>query len=278
MSEAPPYGVGLRAQHYDAWLASPPPVALVEVIIENVLGRGGRPRAVLDRLASRQRLAFHGLSLSLAGPDRLSRELLDGWRALDRDYHPDFIGDHLCFSRVDAHQGHDLWPVPRTEAMLRHVVDRVRAVQDVLGRQITVENVSAYVELDEAQLSPAEFLGRLAVEADCGVLLDVNNLMVEQHNFGHDAREVLAALAPERVAYFHIADYSELTMGPDQVLAFDDHSGPPRPGTRQLWARAVARYVTPPVTVLEWDTQTPHALSEYVEAARLAAAPAPVSV
>lgn len=258
--------------HYDAWLRAPlsslPATSLIEVITENVAGRGGRPQMILDRLASERRLAFHGLSLSLAGPSPLSRELLHTWRELDRRYQPAFIGDHLCFSEVDGHRGHDLWPVPRTDDVLRTTIDRVRAVQDTLGRQITVENVSAYVEWDRPQMSPAEFVHRLVEEADCLLLLDVNNLAVEAHNFGHDPLAFVDAIAPGRVAYLHAADYSEIELEPGKRLAFDDHCGMPRPQTREILRHALARHATPPPVVLEWDTGTPATLEAYAASAR----------
>ncbi len=265
-------GLGLRTAHYDAWLHGPssswPETSLIEVITENVAGRGGRPQMILERLASERRLAFHGLSLSLAGPGPLSRELLELWRALDRRYQPAFIGDHLCFSEVDGHRGHDLWPAPRTEDVLRTAIARVRVAQDVLGRRITVENVSAYVEWARSEMSPAEFVHRLVEEADCLLLLDVNNLAVEAHNFGHDPRAFIDAIPPARVAYLHVADYSEVELEPGKRIAFDDHCGPPRRETRALMRYALARHATPPPVVLEWDGGTPDDLEAYAASAR----------
>ena len=139
-------GIGLRTPHYDAWLsgvARPPRV--VEAITENVIGRGGRPRALLDRIRRDSDLFLHGVSLSIGSTDALDQDYLAALRSLIERVEPRFISDHICFGRVAGIHGHDLWPLPLTEASLAHVVARVDRVQTFLGRRIPLENVSSYL-------------------------------------------------------------------------------------------------------------------------------------
>ncbi len=150
--------------------------------------------------------------------------------------------------------------------MVKHIVERVRAVQDALGRAITLENVSAYVEARSNEMSTCEFLARVALEADCLILLDVNNLAVEEYNFGAALVGSLEALPLERIAYLHAADYSELRVEDAGVIAFDDHVGLPRQATLD-GLRAVTRRRQVPVA-LEWDNGVPTSLADYLGAAR----------
>ncbi len=255
-------GIGLRTPHYDAWLsgvARPPRV--VEAITENVIGRGGRPRALLDRIRRDSDLFLHGVSLSIGSTDALDQDYLAALRSLIERVEPRFVSDHICFGRVAGIHGHDLWPLPLTEASLAHVVARVDRVQTFLGRRIALENVSSYLRGTGDTMAEADFVSELAAQADCLLLVDVNNIRVSAHNHGFDAREYLATISEERVAYMHVAGHS-LRDG----YRFDDHASLPDAEVRALLGEAFARFTDVPC-IFEWDENFPD-LDGYLEAAR----------
>ena len=259
------FGAGLRAEHYDDVLSGPPEVEWFEASSENYMETGGRPLAVLESVRRDYPVALHGVSLSIGGADRLDVDYLDALAALVERIEPAIVSDHLCWSSVGGRQLFDLLPLPLTEEVLEHVVSRVRQVQDRLGRRILLENPSTYLAWKGTNIPEAEFLTELAERADCGLLLDVNNVHVTCTNMGLDPFAYIDAIAPDRVGQMHLAGFEEM----DGYL-FDTHS---RPVSEEVWAlyrHAVAR-IGPCTTMVEWDADIPSwsRLVEEVDRARL---------
>ena len=250
-------GVGLRTDHYDAWLTDTFRATFVEGISENFLARGGRPRAVLEHVRRDAELALHGVSLSIGSVDELDRSYLRELRELVRTFEPRFVSDHLSFGSAHGVFGHDLWPLPRTEETLAHVVGRVRAVQDILGRQIALENVSSYLRYAHDTLDEATFFQEVASRADCLLLLDVNNVVVSAHNHGFDSRTYIETISQKHVAYMHVAGHSQRNG-----YRFDDHASVPDDEVRSLLGVARRRFEHAPC-IFEWDENVP-TLREYL--------------
>src|SRR6202142_2828084 len=187
MAEEFPYlghGIGLRPPHYAEVVQSLPPVDWFEVITENFMVAGGNRRRVLRQVRARYPIVLHGVSLSIGSVDPIDEADLAGLAALAAETEPAWISDHLCWSSFGGHTGHDLWPLPFTEEALGHVARRVEAVQERLRRRILIENVSSYAEFAHSTLPEWEFLAEVARRADCGLLLDVNNVFFRARNPG----------------------------------------------------------------------------------------------
>jgi len=217
------FGLGLRVDHYEAILAGHPPVDWFEVLTENYLVPGGRPLYYLMRIRERYPLAMHGVSLSIGSTAPLDREYLRQVKALAQRLEPAWISDHLCWTGVAGRNTHDLLPLPYTEEALANVVARVRAVQDILGRRILLENVSSYVAFRDSCLTEWQFLSEIATGADCLILLDVNNIYVSAVNYGFDALEYLNAIPAGRVQQIHLAGHE--SHG-DYLVDTHDHPVP----------------------------------------------------
>lgn len=259
-------GIGLRSPHYRELCEAPGAVAGVdwlELITENFLCPGGRPRQVLRAVQARYPLALHGVALSLGSVDPLNPDYLRRLRNLVNEVQPALVSDHLCWGSHGGHYAHDLLPLPFTEEALAHVAARVGRVQELLGRRILIENVSSYLTFTHSHLTEWEFLSELCARADCLLLLDVNNVFVNAHNHGFDARDFLRGVPPERVAQIHLAGHR--TRGP---LLLDTHDQPIREEVWALYREAIAR-CGPVPTLVEWDDHIP-ALEQLVAVARRA--------
>ena len=244
-------GLGLRREHYRHVIETKPDVGWFEVISENFMVAGGNPRHVLEEVRRDYPVVLHGVSLSIASTDPLDEGHLDGLAALARDVEPAWISDHLCWGTAHGVNAHDLLPVPYTEEALTHVARRVEAVQERLGRRILLENPSSYLRFRHADMEEHEFLAELARRADCGILLDVNNVFVSAHNHGFDVRVYLAAMPAERVGQVHLAGHTE-----EGALLIDTHDGYVRPEVWRLYAEATERFGAR-ATMIEWDAQVP---------------------
>lgn len=245
-------GLGLRTPHFSrAASGDCAGVDWFEVITENVMVAGGNPRRVLRAAREHRPIVLHGVSLSIASTDPLDAAYLDRLAQLCAEVQPALVSDHLCWTSLGGHNTHDLLPVPYTQEALSHVVARVGRVQDRLGRRIVLENPSSYAVFANAELGEAEFLVEVAQRADCGILLDVNNVYVSCANHGLDARAYLAAIPVERVAYMHVAGHT--TNGP---LLIDTHD---QPVCANVWSlHAIARLRFPDAgTCLERDDNIP---------------------
>ncbi len=256
--------MGLRAPHYAAVLEERPAVGWFEVISENFLVRGGNPRRVLREVRERWPVVLHGVSLSLGSTDPLDENYLHALDALAREVEPAWVSDHLCWSSVGGHYAHDLLPLPYTEEALAHVAARVARVQERLGRRILVENVSSYLTFAHSTMPEWEFLAALCERADCGLLLDVNNIFVSAHNHGFDARAFLDGIPRERVGQLHLAGHSE-----QGALKIDTHD---HPVCDEVWAlyRAAVRRFGEVATLIEWDAEIPPLARLLEESARAA--------
>ena len=244
-------GVGLRAVHYPHLLREQPDVDWFEIISENYMDSRGRPRHVLERIASRYPVVMHGVSLSIGSTDSLDFEYLAKLKALARDIRPAWISDHVCWTGVAGRNTHDLLPLPLTEGSLRHVVSRVRQVQDFLERPLILENPSTYVGFRGSTMPEWEFISRMAEAADCGLLLDVNNVYVSAINHEFDPETFIRALPLERIVQFHIAGHTHCGT---HLIDTHDH-----PVVDPVWSLyRLAHALTGGVsTLLEWDAQIP---------------------
>ena len=245
------HGVGLRPTHYPAILDEGRRADWFEVISENYMLRGGRPLHVLERVRAERPIVLHGVSLSLGATDDLNAVYLAELRALASRFEPAWISDHLCWGSHAKHYAHDLLPLPYTDEALDHVVARVVAVQDALGRQILVENVSSYVAFAHSTMPEWEFLAAIAARADCGILLDVNNIYVSAVNHGFDAERYLAGMPADRIGQIHLAGHTDKGT---HLLDTHDH-----PVCREVWDlyRSAVRRFGRISTLVEWDEHIP---------------------
>ena len=212
---------------------------------------GGRPLRWLERFRERFPLVMHGVSLSIGGTDPLDTSYLDQLAALARHVEPAWVSDHLCWTGVQGVNLHDLMPLPYTEEALAHVVDRVRRVQDRLGRRILLENVSSYIRFAHSQLSEWEFLAEVAERADCLILLDINNVYVSAHNHGFSALDYLDGMPASRVQQFHLAGHEQ-----GDALLIDTHDAPVGDAVWRLYVEAVRRFGHAS-TMIERDDRIP---------------------
>jgi len=256
------YGVGLRAEHYEHVLDEHPAVDWFEALTENYLDTGGRPLHVLEQVRRDHPVVLHGVALSIGGTDPLDRAYLASLSGLIDRIAPALVTDHLCWTGVDGRSLHDLLPLPYTEETLHHVATRVRRVQDALGRRIALENPSTYVAFRHSTMAEWEFLAALAEDADCGILLDVNNVHVSARNLGFDPQAYLAAIPADRVAYMHLAGFSERGD-----FLFDTHDAPVHEDVWALYRRACT-LLGARSTLIEWDAKLPSFARLHDEAAR----------
>ncbi len=248
------FGLGLRREHFQQVVDQRPPRSTVgwfEVISENFMVPGGNPRRVLERVRRDYPVVLHGVSLSIGSAEPPDARYLDDLDALARAIEPAWISDHLCWGTAHGYNAHDLLPLPYTEATLAHVTARVSAVQERLGRRILLENPSSYLAFRHSDLGEAEFLAEVARRADCGILLDVNNVFVSAHNHGFDASAYLAALPAERIGQIHLAGHAA-----DGELLIDTHDAPVRDEVWALYGEAVRRFGARS-TMIEWDAHVP---------------------
>lgn len=245
------HGVGLRRPHFDAIFERADGVEFLEIVPENFMRFGGRPRDVLERALRRWPIVVHGTGMSLGGPDPLNERYLDDLAELLELVSPPWFSDHVATSSAFGVEYFDLLPVPFTEAAVRRVVSRIRQVQDRFRRPFLVENPSYYVALPGAEMTEAEFLNEVVARADCGLLLDVNNVFVNARNHGYDPAAFLDAMPAGRVVQMHIAGH--LDAG---GLLIDTHGAAIRPEVLALYEHAV-RAVGPTWTLLEWDNDIP---------------------
>jgi len=259
-------GVGLRPTHYAEILRDPRAASLgvdwFEATPENYMVPGGRPPRVLDQVRAHFPVAFHGVSLNIGSVDSLDVGYLDRLDELVERVEPEWLSDHLCWTGVDGHNLHDLLPLPNTQAALLHVSERVARVQDRLKRRIALENVSSYAAFRADEVPEWEFIAAVAQRADCGILLDVNNVFVSAHNHGLDAVKYIDALPSARIFEIHLAGPSD-----SGDLLIDTHDSPVREEVWQLYERAIRRH-GPVSTLIEWDDRIPPLAELAAEAGR----------
>jgi hypothetical protein len=245
------HGIEVRPEHYAQFLHEAPAVDWVEILTERVLHVAGGVRVeVMEKLRREMPVSLHGTTLSIGSVDPLDAGYLRALKALVDRIEPAWVSDHLAWASYGGADG-DLFPLPYTEEALEHVAERVRMVQDLLGRPILLENPSSYLAFRDSPLSEWEFLAAVADQADCGILLDVNNMYVTAVNQGFDADDYLAGLPAERIREIHLAGHNEV----DDVLV-DTHKGPVPDCVWDVYRRAVRRFGGVS-TIVEWDTAVP---------------------
>jgi len=245
------FGLGLRKPHYSEFLDHQVAVDFVEIISENFMVDGGRPRDILRRVRERYPVAMHGVSMSIGSADGLDRAYLARLKALADEIEPLFISDHLSWSRIDAFNSHDLLPLPYTEEALALVCANIAVAQDALGRAMLIENPSSYIDFDESTMTEWQFLDAMCARTGCGLLLDVNNIYVSASNHGFDAIDYLDGLPADRVRQIHLAGHSQ-----GEELLIDTHDQPVPHPVWQLYEHAV-RLVGPVATMIERDDNIP---------------------
>jgi uncharacterized protein (UPF0276 family) len=258
------FGLGLRREHYQNFLASRVPVDFVEVISENFMVEGGQPRHILRQIRERHPVVLHGVSMSVGSADGLRRDYLDRLKTLADDIDPLFISDHLSWSRIGNFNSHDLLPLPYTEEALAAVCRNIDMAQGILGRAMLFENPSSYLAFAGADMTEWEFIAEMSRRTGCGLLLDVNNIYVSAMNNGFDADAYLDGIPFQRVRQIHLAGHSQ-----GQELLIDTHDAPVSDSVWRLYAKAVAR-CGPVATMIERDDNIPalHELLAELDLAR----------
>jgi len=262
------YGLGLRVPHYETILDTLPNIDWFEALSENYMVPGGKPLHYLDRIREHYPIVMHGVSLSIGGSDSLNTEYLRQLKALADRVEPAWISDHLCWTGLNGKNLHDLLPLPYTEEAADHAADRIRRVQDFLGRRILIENVSSYLTYQQSDMSEWEFLSLVANRADCLLLLDINNIYVSSVNHEFSALAYLDGIPGHRVQQFHLAGHSDCG---DYII--DTHDAPIIEPVWDLYVEAVQRFGQIS-TMIERDDNIPpleELLDELDKAKRLAA-------
>jgi len=260
-------GIGLRAPHHDVFLARRPQIPWVEVHSENFFADGGRALTVLDAVRRDYELSLHGVGLSLGSTDPLSTEHLGRLKRLANRCAPALVSEHLAWGSVGGVYVNDLLPLPYTKEALEHMVGRVQVVQETLGRDILIENISGYVQFTGADYTEWDFLVELARRSGCGVLLDINNIYVSSRNLGFDPHEYLAGIPASVVREIHLAGHTVVTRD-DRPVLIDTHSAPVAAPVAALYREAISR-IGPVPTLIEWDAELP-SLDELIHEARRA--------
>ena len=264
------HGIGLRPPHYPRVLDGTARVDWFEVISENFMIPGGRPLDVLEKARELGPVVLHGVSMNLGGTDPLSEKHLCELERLIHRFEPAWVSEHLCWGAFGRHYAHDLLPLPYTDEALVQVVERIRQVQDRLGQRILVENVSSYVTFRHSTMPEWTFLGAVAEAADCGILLDVNNIYVSAVNHGFAADAYIDGVPAARVGQIHLAGH-----GDKGTHLLDTHDGPVVEAVWRLYRRAVRR-LGRVSTLVEWDERIPELEVVLAEAERARTAEAEV--
>lgn len=259
-------GIGLRAPHYEAFLAQKPPVAWVEVHSENYFGDGGKDIQTLEEVRAHYPVSLHGVSLSIGSTDELNWHHLKKLRDLIWRVEPCLVSDHLCWSSVHGQYLHDLLPLPFTHEAVQQAVSRIQQIQEFLRRQILIENISRYIQFRTADMSEQDFLIDVATQAGCGILLDINNAHVNAQNLGLDANAFLGAIPAHLIQEIHLAGGTTITMGSENIL-IDSHNQPVPEVVWDLYRNTIERIGIKP-TIVEWDSDLPSLDTLYNEASQ----------
>ena len=245
------FGLGLRSEHYLDLIEHQQPVDWLEILSENYMIAGGKPLYYLDKICERYPVVMHGVSLSIGSADPLNQTYLHDLKKLAQRVKPQWISDHLCWTGTNGINLHDLMPLPYTDEALQHLVERINKVQDFLGQRILLENVSSYLTYQHSTISEWEFLSAIAQQADCLILLDINNIHVSAHNHGFNSLTYLAALPAERIQQIHLAGH--LNKGDYSI---DTHDHDIIDSVWELYEESILRF-GPISTMIERDDDIP---------------------
>ena len=245
------FGLGLRPEYYQQILETKPAVDWFEVISENYMVAGGNPHLYLDQIRRDYPIVMHGVSLSIGSCDPLDMNYLKQLKQLKERLEPRWISDHLCWTGVGGMNLHDLMPLPYTQEAISHVIQRIDYVQNYLGCQILLENVSSYVTYKESEMEEWEFISEIAQQSDCLLLLDINNAFVSAFNHGFDPLVYLNGLPLNKVKQIHLAGYTD-----NQDYLIDTHDQPVSASVWELYEQALKRFGSVP-TMIERDDNFP---------------------
>lgn len=249
-------GVGFKPEHFRDILADDQPLSFIEIHAENYMGAGGPPHAQLGALRERYALSVHGVGLSIGGTGDLDRAHLARLKVLCERYRPESFSEHLAWSSHGEVFYNDLLPLPYTDETLRRIVAHIDEVQNVLGRQMLLENPSTYVRFAQSTISETDFLREIVARSGCGLLLDINNVFVSATNHGTSAREYLTSFPLESVHEIHLGGHDEQTDDTGAPLLIDAHGSPVADPVWTLYAETIARTGALP-TLIEWDNDVP---------------------
>jgi uncharacterized protein (UPF0276 family) len=253
-------GIGLRIPHYNHIFEKKPVVDWFEIISENFMVDGGRPLWVLDQILERYRVVQHGVSMYFGSAEPLNREHLRRLKTLVKRTKTPWLTDHLCWGSVDGRYSHDLLPMPYTFEAAKKTAQKIREARDFLEVPIAVENVSSYAEYHVSEMTEWEFLTEVVEDADCGILLDVNNIYVSSQNHNFNPLDYVSNVPHERVAQIHIAGHSKY-----EKYILDTHDHAVIDPVWLLFARAI-ELAGPTATLLEWDDRIPSFEEVHAEA------------
>lgn len=245
------FGLGLRTEHYNAILDSKPHVDWFEALSENYMIPGGLPLNFLDRIRADYPVVMHGVSLSVGSTAPFDLDYLRDLKKLANRIQPAWISDHLCWTGVHGQNMHDLLPLPYTEETAKHVAERVKIVQDYLGRRILLENVSSYASYVDSSMSEWEFISLICEQADCLLLLDVNNIYVSSYNHHFDAKTFIDGVPAKRVQQIHLAGHQN---NGDYII--DTHDAPVIDPVWDLYSYTIAK-LGAVSTMIERDDNMP---------------------
>lgn len=244
-------GIGLRSPHINEILTDLPEIPWLELLADNHLVEGGLIPLQLDRICEHYPATFHSVGLSLGSVDPLDMNYLGKLKKLIQRYDIKWLSEHCCFTSVDGFHSHDLLPIPYCEESLKHMVQRINQVQDFLGEQILIENVSSYMRYAQSTFDEVEFISEVAKQADCLLLIDVNNMYVNHINQGVDTDDYIARLPYERIKEIHLAGFDNRG---DYVL--DAHNNPVAKPVWKLYEQLI-QHVPDVATLIEWDNDIP---------------------
>ena len=244
-------GIGLRSPHIDEILTQQPAIPWLELLADNHLAEGGLIVEQLEQITALYPVTLHGVGMSLASTAPLDMHYCQQIKALAERVNAAWISEHLCFTSVNGIYSHDLLPIPYNQTSLAHCVDRILQIQDLLGQRLVVENVSSYMAFKESDYAEIDFIVELAEQADCDLLVDVNNIYVNHMNHGLDAQHYIDRLPLERIKEIHLAGYQQ-----KQNYVLDAHNNPVSAPVWELYQRLVARKADIP-TLIEWDNNIP---------------------
>ena len=249
-------GVGLKAEHVDDILAEAPDIGFFEIHAENYMGDGGPPHRRLEAIRARYPLSLHGVGLSIGSPRPLDKMHLGRLAALAERYEPGLFSEHLAWSSHDDGFFNDLLPLPYTSETLQTVCDHIDETQETVRRRMLLENPSTYVLFKESVMAETDFLAEIVRRTGCGLLLDVNNVIVSATNHGFDPLAYLNAFPLRHVGEIHLAGYAEAEDDAGRLLLIDAHDSPVRDNVWALYAETIQRVGATP-TLIEWDNDAP---------------------
>lgn len=244
-------GVGLRSSHYAYIEAENPDIGWFEVLSDNYLCDGGPSLVHLEKIRSSYPITLHGVGMSLGSTDPINMDYLKKLKSLIKRTEPHFISDHLCWTSYHQHYFHELLPLPFTEEAIKHVANRIKQVQEYCERQIMIENVSSYLSFNHSTLNEWQFLQAVAEEANCLILLDINNIFVSASNNDFSPATYLRELNTDKIAQFHLGGFTD-----KGTHLLDTHSASIYPDVWELFTQAIKKFGLLP-TCIEWDNDIP---------------------